>query len=81
MRLIVAHNGIPPDIEALRRFDSCTISNAIEVLNIRNRNEGYMLGTCRCMFPKLPPVVGYAVTGRMRASSHPVHGHFYYDHI
>jgi 4-hydroxy-4-methyl-2-oxoglutarate aldolase len=78
----MAQNGIlPNNIEALRRFDSCTISNAIEVLDIRPRNEGYMLGTCRCMFPKLPPVAGYAVTGRMRSSSHPVHGHFYYDHI
>jgi hypothetical protein len=30
------HNGISAtDVEALRRFDPCTISNAIELLNIR----------------------------------------------
>lgn len=34
-----------------------------------------------CVFPALPPVLGYAVTGRMRASSAPVHGRCYYDHI
>jgi 4-hydroxy-4-methyl-2-oxoglutarate aldolase len=69
------------DVEALRRFDACTLSNAIEVLNIRPRNEGYAKGEFECMFPALPPVAGYAVTGRMRSASQPVHGHYYYDHI
>jgi len=78
----MSHNGfLPEHIEALRGFDSCSISNAIEVLNVRPRNEGYIQGTCQCMFPNLPPVVGHAVTGRMRSASHPVHGHVYYDHL
>lgn len=78
----MSHNGASPQqIEALRSFDSCTISNAIEALNLRPRNEGFAHGMFHCMFPELPPVAGYAVTGRMRSSSQPVHGHCYYDHI
>jgi 4-hydroxy-4-methyl-2-oxoglutarate aldolase len=71
----------PEDLEALRRFDSCTLANAIEVLNIRPRNEGYIQDTVSCVFPKLPPVAGYAVVGKMRSASPPVEGHWYYDHI
>lgn len=69
------------DVEALRRFDSCTLSNAIERLNLRPRNEGYLLEpVVSCMFPRLAPAAGFAVTGRMRAASQPIHGHCYYDH-
>lgn len=78
-----SRNGISAeDVEALRRFDSCTISNAIELLNLRPRNEGYLREpVVSCMFPRIPPVAGFAVTARMRAASQPVHGHCYYDHI
>lgn len=70
------------DLEALRGFDSCTLSNAIELLNLRLRNEGFVHGNAvSCMFPTLPPVAGYAVTARMRAASPPMNGHCYYDHI
>jgi hypothetical protein len=70
------------DVEALRRFDSCTLSNAIELLNLRPRNEGYMRGhVAPCIFARIPPVVGFAVTGKMRSASQPVDGHYYYDHI
>jgi 4-hydroxy-4-methyl-2-oxoglutarate aldolase len=69
-------------VEALRRFDACTLSNAIERLNLRPRNEGYLLEpVVSCMFPRIPPVAGFAVTGRMRAASQPVDGHCYYDHL
>jgi 4-hydroxy-4-methyl-2-oxoglutarate aldolase len=67
------------DIEDLRRFDTCTLSNAIERLNVRPRNEGFMRDGPTCMFRSLPPVVGYAATARMRAASQPVNGHCYYD--
>lgn len=69
----------PADLEALRRIDTCTISNALEVLSIRPRNEGYIQGTLTCMFPKLPPVAGYAVTGRIRTATPPVDGRCYYE--
>jgi regulator of RNase E activity RraA len=78
----MTHTGVLPEaLEALRRIDSCTLSNAIEVLNVRPRNEGYIRHSVSCMFPALPPVAGYAVTGRMRSASPPVNGHCYYEHI
>ena len=72
---------LPEDLEALRRIDSCALSNAIGLLNVRPRNEGFIHGTVHCMFPGLPAVVGYAVTGRMRSSSPPISGRCYYDHV
>jgi regulator of RNase E activity RraA len=68
-------------LERLRQFDTCTLSNAIEQLNIRPRNEGFITGTAACRFPKLPPVIGYAVTGKIRTSMPPVGGRSYYERI
>src|SRR5438093_7986113 len=49
-------------LSALRRIDSPTISNAIETFNVRPRVSGYVGYDIRCIFPELPPTVGYAVT-------------------
>jgi regulator of RNase E activity RraA len=67
-------------LETLRRFDACTLSNAIERLNLRPRNEGFMSSAVTCRFPRLAPVIGYAVTARMRSSVTPVNGKYYYAH-
>ena len=32
------------ELERLRQFDTCTLSNAIERLNVRPRNEGFVIG-------------------------------------
>lgn len=52
----------PDQIDALRRIDSPTIANAIETFGLRPRVTGYVGFDIRCMFPDLPPMVGYAVT-------------------
>ena len=52
----------PEVIEALQEFDSATVSNAIEAFNVRDHTEGYASMEVRCLFPELPPMVGYAVT-------------------
>ena len=52
----------PEQITALRRIDSPSIANAIETFEIRPRVEGYVGYDIRCIFPQLPPMVGYAVT-------------------
>ena len=62
----------------LRRTDTCIVSNAIETFNVRMRSEGFILDTAECQFPKLPPVVGYAVTGRIRTSAPPIANLCYY---
>ncbi|MFO1458812.1 MAG: RraA family protein [Verrucomicrobiota bacterium] len=58
-------------LAALRRLDTCTVANAVERLETRLRNEGYMAGTIRCLTPGNPPLVGFAVTVKMRCSSPP----------
>jgi regulator of RNase E activity RraA len=52
----------PEQIDALRRIDSPTIANAIETFELRPRVAGYVGYDIRCIFPDLPPTVGYAVT-------------------
>ena len=49
-------------ISTLCRIDSPTISNAIERFKVRPRVSGYVGYDIRCIFPELPPTVGYAVT-------------------
>jgi len=69
------------DLERLRALDACTVANAIERLNVRLRNEGFITGAVRCRFPSFKPMVGYAVTGRIRSSTPPMRGRCYYDRI
>ena len=64
---------------ALRRLDGCAIANAIETFDVRLRNEGFTDGRIRCLFERQAPVVGHAVTARIRASTPPPVGHNYFD--
>jgi 4-hydroxy-4-methyl-2-oxoglutarate aldolase len=68
-------------LNALRQFDSCALANAIERFNVRPRNEGFMSGGAICRFPHCPPIVGHAVTGRIRTYMPPITGKCYYDNI
>jgi regulator of RNase E activity RraA len=68
------------ELGRLRQFDTCTLSNAIERLDIRPRNEGFITGAVTCRFPQLAPVIGYAVTARMRSAMTPIKGRCYYEH-
>src|SRR5438045_5155636 len=58
---MVAKLGVE-QLSALRRIDSPTISNAIETFKVRPRVAGYVGSDIRCIFPELPPTVGYAIT-------------------
>ena len=66
-------------LDAIRRFDTCAISNAIEEFGVRLRNDGYTKHGLRCIFPELAPMLGYAVTSRIKTSNPPPAGHYYYD--
>src|ERR1035438_2594140 len=61
----------PEQLEALRGLDACTLANAIETFDVRLRNEGFTDGALRCLFPRLPPIVGYAATIKIRGSAPP----------
>jgi 4-hydroxy-4-methyl-2-oxoglutarate aldolase len=54
-------------IEALRRYNTPTISNAIELFNVRPRHVGFLPHRVRCLLPELGVMVGYAVTSQTRA--------------
>ena len=69
------------DLDKIRALDTCTVSNAIERLTVRLRNEGFISGAVRCRFPNFAPMLGYAVTGRIRSSSPPMTGRCYYDRM
>jgi 4-hydroxy-4-methyl-2-oxoglutarate aldolase len=69
------------DLEKLGGLDTCTVSNAIERLNVRLRNEGFVSGMVRCQFPTLPPMLGYAATGRIRTVSPPMIHRCYHDRM
>src|SRR5579864_2728722 len=69
------------DWQNIRQLDTCTVSNAIERFNVRLRNEGFVHGCVHCQFPHLPPMLGYAVTARARASSAPMTGRCYYERM
>lgn len=58
-------------LDELRWFNTPTISNAIEIFNIRQRHLGFLPHTIRCLFPDLGAVVGYAVTSQTEASFSP----------
>jgi 4-hydroxy-4-methyl-2-oxoglutarate aldolase len=74
-------------LEQLRQLDSCTVANAIETFDVRLRNKGFSDSRIRCIFEDFPPMVGYAVTARVRTSEPPMEGHSYYyrldwlDHV
>ena len=80
--MLTAKDGFSAEqLSRLRQYDTCTLSNAIERLRIRPRCEGFVTGTAECRFPHLPPVIGYAVTGKIRAAMPPIDGRGYYDDL
>jgi 4-hydroxy-4-methyl-2-oxoglutarate aldolase len=70
--------AVPPaDLELLRKFDTPTVCNVIELFDVRPRNAGYMDGRIRACFPKMPPMVGYASTATFRSAFPPRAGSVY----
>ena len=67
------------ELDALRRFDTCMVANAVETFNLRLRNAGFTNGSIHCIFPDAPPMVGYAVTARLRSGEPPIKGGGFHD--
>ena len=66
----------------IQQLDTCTASNAIERLGVRLHNEGSISGfALRSYFPNLPPMLGYAATGRLRSTTAPVSGRAYHENM
>ena len=59
------------DLELLRKWDTPTICNALEVVVPERRATGFTTQALTCLNPKLPPMVGYARTATIRATTPP----------
>jgi regulator of RNase E activity RraA len=65
------------DLELLRKYDTPTVCNVVELFDLRPRSAGYMDARIRACYPKLPPMAGYAVTATFRSASPPRSGNVY----
>src|SRR6266478_2731706 len=65
------------DLELLRKFDTPTICNVVELFDMRPRTAGYMNARIVACYPKLPPMVGYASTATFRSAAPPRAGNVY----
>lgn len=55
-------------LEALGRYDTPTICNALEIVAPERRLVGFTTRPLVCPFPDLPPIVGYARTACIRSA-------------
>jgi len=65
--MIITHIS-QPDLELLRKYDTPTVCNVIELFNIRPRNTGFMDSRIKACFPEMDPMVGYASTATFRSA-------------
>jgi regulator of RNase E activity RraA len=71
---------MPPtaaDLDLLRRYDTPTVCNVVELFDLYPRTAGYMDGRIVASYPKLPPMVGYASTATFRSAAPPKAGNVY----
>ena len=61
----------------LAKYDTPTVCNVIELFDVRPRHVGYMNGAIQACFPKLPPMVGFALTSTFRSYAPPPAGGSY----
>lgn len=64
----------PEQLDAILRFDTCTIANAIECFGVRLRNEGFTRPGLSCMTGDEHRILGYAATFRVKSTNPPVTG-------
>ncbi len=65
------------DLELLRRYDTPTICNVVELYDFYPRTAGYLDGRIQACFPKMAPMVGYASTATFRSAAPPRSGNVY----
>src|SRR5262245_62364329 len=72
------YHAVPEaDLQLLRKIDTPTVCNVVELFDLRPRTAFYMDGRIRACYPKLPPMVGYAATATFRSSAPPRAGNVY----
>lgn len=72
-------------IGILTRHPTPAVANAIELFEIRPRNEGYLRTPFTCLSPEKPPVAGYAATCTVSCEAPDSHGRMeafeYWEHV
>ncbi len=53
-------------LEELRRYNTPTIANAIEVFNLRPRHVGFLPHQIRCLLPEVGPMRSWGMRSRRR---------------
>jgi regulator of RNase E activity RraA len=64
-------------LDRLRKYDTPTVCNVIELFECRPRHSGYMDARIKACYPALPPMVGFATTATFRAGAPPKGGDTY----
>jgi 4-hydroxy-4-methyl-2-oxoglutarate aldolase len=65
------------DLALLRKYDTPTVCNVVELYDLHPRTAGFMNATIQACYPKLPPMVGYASTATFRSAASPRSGSAY----
>jgi len=63
-------------LDLLRKVDTPTVCNVIELFDVRPRTSGYMDQRIQACFPEFPPMVGFASTATFRSAT-PAQGDAY----
>lgn len=64
--------GVSAEVLArLKKYDTPTICNVVELWDLRSRSRGYTDKSINACYPKLPPMVGYALTTTFRSMEPP----------
>lgn len=73
-------NDSPHNLFAeLAKFSTCSIANAVDSLKVRMLNEGFSGPGIVCRTESLAPMVGVAVTMKVRSANPPMKAGFYLD--
>ncbi len=67
----------PAYLDLLRKYDTPTVCNVVELFDVRPRHTGYLDGRIRACYPMLPPMVGFASTATFRSAAPPRSGSAY----
>jgi regulator of RNase E activity RraA len=67
------------EFQDLKLLDSCAVANAIERFRVQLRNEGFAEGGLVCRYPHMLPVLGYAMTLKVRSVAPPSKGRAFFE--
>ncbi|NOZ55702.1 MAG: RraA family protein [Calditrichaeota bacterium] len=71
---LAAGTGVEIDDEVIRKlaqYPTPTVSNVIELFEVRPKDEGFLGAEIKALHPDHPPVVGFAATATLRSAAEP----------